>query len=156
MTVLTTEQQVLDMSDATTVVLWQLEHGFLSTSIYHRYSPGGKWTIFDPEERSATDHDYTNANLWAIATLRQRKSVVSVADGTHRVASFEELALLPRYTIVEAGDNIYQNFGGEWRQMDPWSDPEEDTLRLMELWEWHGTEPGITLIWHPSETGWVD
>lgn len=163
MTILTSEQQVLDLAGPGVLVLWRVYVPFkdrpdskrLTTELYHRGDFGAiRWTRYDPEDRFARDFQYLNKDIWAIAGRPGMETVVSVADGTHRVASDSELFDLPRLTVVSAGDNVYQNFGGEWWQMDPWSNPEDDTLSPEFLWDWHGSDgDGIVILWHPAETG---
>lgn len=152
MSILAGEQQVLDLEGAGVAVLWRREDWFLSTTVYRRFGFGlTAWHLYEPEDRTATNHAYSNADLWAIATLRPETSTISIADGDRRLTSQAELEDLPRSTVLVADGDLYQNYGGEWWRLDGGS-CDDEVLRPKELWDWHG-ESGVTVIWHPSEAG---
>jgi hypothetical protein len=151
--ILATEEEVLAIEGAGTVVLWRSDDRFLDATVYHRYDFTSRWSRCDPEDRDASLHDYSNADLWTIATKRPRKSVISLGDLDEKVVSLDELRALPRLSIIEADGDIYQLFAGEWWQMEASESGEPETWKPAEMWGWHSSRgDGITLRWNPSET----
>lgn len=153
MSVVTTEQEVLALEGAGTVLLWSQDGRRLRTTMYHRDEFTERWSRVDPEDVLADMHRYSNADLWTIATLRPERSSVSISDVNRRVASLDELAALPTSSVVEAGFAVYQRHGDQWWLMQNGSDPDSDYLSSAAMWEWYGrADEAIVLIWHPEET----
>ena len=151
MTVLTTEQQVLDLPDESVVVLTRDRGWLMDTDIYRSWGKG-RWQQQDPGDRDDGEQTYTSANLWAIATLRTEKSEIHLADGTHRIESIEELRALPQHLAVvfaEAEGKIFQSFHASWSDMDPADRYDGDwSWKNNELWSTYG-ESGLTVLWLP-------
>lgn len=153
MSVLEREQQVLDLAGAGVAVLWRRDDWFVSTTVYRCFGEGG-WLLCEPEGGDNHGHRYPNDALWAIATQRPQTSTVSIADGTRQVESVAELEMLPRDTLVQVEQDVLQNLGGEWWPIQPVPTADDEILRTKQLWDWYGAA-GITVIWHPEETGWA-